>query len=195
MNHSRCAAAVLALALWLPSAPATACTGPGCGSITIDMSVAMARLSVSAARDKAMTNAKRLGEFPVEFGYVSFWLPYGSEPSAEVGHGAQDVKRTLLKRAEYWKTVGEVLTAEYARLAAELEPGAGVDEGTAAALRELAALSKELSVVDAIKADVAKDQMVVDALLAGTEPAETRQQVLDRKAALYKRLAPAKKAT
>jgi hypothetical protein len=189
MTAALVAAAVLALPLTGRAGDNKPPKGPGCGGVTGSISAEAAKQAVAGASARAAEALKTLSTVPVEFAGVLTAMPYGSEPVKEV-KTMPELSAALDAKAAYWKAVTGALKAEQGRLSDEIDEmsrngGDGVDQAVvrSAGLMRLSILS------EAIEGDVAADKAFIGSGLKS----ESGQKVIERKTALAKRLADAKR--
>jgi hypothetical protein len=179
MNHRFAVVAALSVSFALPAAASAA---------AVPVTLAQAQAAVSSARNESPEKLARLAQVPVEFAGVLIAFRYGSEPETGTFDTPEHARAALAGRAAYWNAVAAALAAEQSRLdaivAAE-EPLDAPVENPYSQMRELMAASHRRGHADAIRADIAADQAYIS---GGPRPGP--QALIDRKAALYRRLAP-----
>ena len=184
MNYTFSRNAVLAALLALPlSAGATALSGEA----------AKAALTAAAGKaDRALTELARL---PSEFAGLSLAMPYGDEKIIPLDgdYTIDDIKAMLKGKASYWKAVGDALKAEKTRVDREISELSPAEiELLTSMSRESIALGRGLRAASAVRADVAKDIVLVDDLTSGDaqriEAREKDDSILARKTAVFREL-------
>lgn len=181
MNTSRAAALSLVLL-----SPALAFAGaPAPITMTADEAVAAVELAIERAEDAA----KVLPNIPVEFAGALVVYPYASEKIESSSNPDAAVIAAALKiKSDYWGAAVAALKTESARLNDEIDEMSrnaygGIDDAIARSMK----LSRALVAVSAILGDIEADAAAVaDSALSG-------QVLLDRKAALCRRLIAQKK--
>ncbi|MDP3540885.1 MAG: hypothetical protein Q8T11_00295 [Elusimicrobiota bacterium] len=151
-----------------------------------------AKTAAASAVDMAAENAERISSVPVEFAWVMMTLPYGSEEKAVKANGTkEDVEKAVIANRAHWKAVSAALIGERERLAQSLQSG----EAPTEELLRVATLSTQIMrlsfVCDAIVADAEKDAALAKSI--GVQETESRQELLKRKAGLFKTLGGLKK--
>lgn len=184
MNYPSSRKAVLAVLLALPlTAGATPLSGEA------------AKAAVSAAAGKAGRSLSELAQLPREFAGISVGMPYGDEKGIPLGTDdtIDDIKAMLKGKAAYWQAVIDALKAEKTRVdreISELRP----DESELLTVmgKESVALGRALRAVEAVRADVAKDIVLVDDLTSADakrqDAREKDESILARKIAVFKGL-------
>lgn len=184
MNILIARTAVLAALLSLPLAASAAA-----------LSGEAAKAAVAAAAGGAARNLSELKRFPIEFVAVTVGLPYGSEKGIPVGTNdtIDDIKAMLRGKAAYWQSVTDACQtakAEVDRAISELR----TDEiGLLTSMsKESVALGRALRALESVRADIAKDIVLVDDLTsddaARREARENNKSILARKTAVFREL-------
>jgi hypothetical protein len=196
---------LVALAALLCSSSALAGTpnpppikGPGCGGLTGSVVAgAVAESLVMAAAAKSEAALAEVKNTPIEFAVATVVFAYGSETLPDYRNPDKKMALAIIEeKAGYWKVVSESLGKEQEKLEKELKESGGKsgDESWKEAPGKMKRSRKLLELkaaADAISADVSADKAKVEG------GKESNQELLDRKAALWKKLAalnpPAKK--
>ncbi|MBI5245895.1 MAG: hypothetical protein HY923_01840 [Elusimicrobia bacterium] len=160
--------------------------GPGCGGVTATIDLAVASALADRAAAMAAENAKKLAE-PEASAIGAISSPYANEVLTEDATVAKRVGEKEL----VWQTVHDKLVAaktEVKKLSEEDEEPSGER------VKELNALATRIAAGAAILKDIAADKARFKAFMALDKKAETDAAVLKRKAALFAKIAPPKKA-
>jgi len=174
-----------AVALSLLIAPAAFVRAQQPAAMTADQAVA----AVDKAISRAEQAEKILPTVPVEYAGALMAYAYASEIETPNNPDAKAVAALLDAKAAYWRAASAALRTENERLSDEIdEMTRNAHNGVEDAIARSMKLSRTRAVVDAIVADIEEDQ----AALASSAPAG--QALLDRKAALCRRLIAQKSA-
>ncbi|MDD5303177.1 MAG: hypothetical protein PHS14_08710 [Elusimicrobia bacterium] len=165
-------------------------SGPACGVPSGEMTAAAAKAALGAAAAKADENALQLAKTPVEYAGMTAGVPYGAEGDmiCVKDNSLAGFMETMHKKSDYWKAVRDALVMERSRLQAEgAGPERSVDAVVAGARRSVR-LDREIRAAGALAADADKDIVMIKKIWAAAHDREKNDEILARKAEIFKQL-------